>query len=110
MLSLLALVLIFGIVLNRLLEHSLFRRLASLTAQLRHIRPGQGNLTPIPVDGSDELALLAETINAGFLQLGVHPHAAGGACSDPGRGARGTQEPAQGPGEGLISAYSTFNR
>ena len=51
MLSLLALVLIFGIVLNRLLEHSLFRRLASLTAQLRHIRPSRGNLTPIPVDG-----------------------------------------------------------
>jgi diguanylate cyclase (GGDEF)-like protein/putative nucleotidyltransferase with HDIG domain len=69
MLSLMALILVFGIVLNRLLEHSLFRRLAGLTAQLRQIRPGKGNGAPVAVKGSDELSLLAETINAGFLQL-----------------------------------------
>ena len=68
-LSLLALVLVFGLVLNQLLERSLFRRLAGLTAQVRHMRPGRGKLTPIAVAGHDELDLLAETINAGFSQL-----------------------------------------
>jgi diguanylate cyclase (GGDEF)-like protein/putative nucleotidyltransferase with HDIG domain len=68
-LSLLALVVVFGLVLNQLLERSLFRRLAGLTAQVRHMRPGRGKLTPIAVAGHDELDLLAETINAGFSQL-----------------------------------------
>ena len=44
MLSLFALVLVFGLVLNQLLERSLFRRLAGLTAQVRHMRPGRGKL------------------------------------------------------------------
>jgi len=68
-LSLLALVLVFGLVLNQLLERSLFRRLAGLTTQVRRMRPGRGKLTPIAVTGHDELDLLAETINAGFSQL-----------------------------------------
>ena len=55
----------YAAMLNRLLEHSLFRRLAGLTTQLRHMRPGKGTVTPIVVRGSDELDLLAETINAG---------------------------------------------
>ena len=68
-LSLFAVVLIFGLVLNQLLERSLFRRLAGLTAAVRQMRPGRGKLAPIPVSGRDELDLLAETINAGFSQL-----------------------------------------
>jgi diguanylate cyclase (GGDEF)-like protein len=69
MLSLFALVLVFGLVLNQLLERSLFGRLAGLTAQVRRMRPGRGKMTPIAVAGHDELDLLAETINAGFSQL-----------------------------------------
>ena len=68
-LSLLAWSDVFGMVLNQLLERSLFRRLAGLTGQVRHMRPGRGKLTPIAVAGHDELDLLAETINAGFSQL-----------------------------------------
>ncbi len=68
-LSLLALVVVFGLVLNQLLERSLFRRLAGLTSQVRQMRPGRGKLTPIAIAGHDELDLLAETINAGFSQL-----------------------------------------
>ena len=80
-LSLFALVVVFGIVLNQLLERSLFRRLAGITAQVRHIRPGRAKLEPITAGGKDELGLLAETINAGFSQLEADPHAAG----DPGQ-------------------------
>jgi diguanylate cyclase (GGDEF)-like protein len=69
MFSLVALVLALGLLLHQLLERSLFRRLAALTAQLRQIRPGRGKMTPIAVLGHDELDLLAETINAGFSQL-----------------------------------------
>ena len=68
-LSLFALVLVVGLVLNQLLERSLFRRLAGLTSQVRQMRPGRGRLTPITVSGHDELDLLAETINAGFSHL-----------------------------------------
>ena len=68
-LSLAALVIVFGIVLNQLLERSLFRRLAGITAQVRHIKPGKAKLDPIQTGGRDELGLLAETINAGFSQL-----------------------------------------
>jgi diguanylate cyclase (GGDEF)-like protein len=71
MLSLFALVVVFGIVLNQLLERSLFRRLAGITAQVRHIKPGKAKLEPIMAGGNDELGLLAETINAGFMQLEV---------------------------------------
>jgi diguanylate cyclase (GGDEF)-like protein/putative nucleotidyltransferase with HDIG domain len=69
MLALVAVVLVFGLVTNRLLERSLFRRLAHLTAQVRHVRPTQGKAAPIAVGGKDELALLAQTINAGFSQI-----------------------------------------
>jgi sensor domain CHASE-containing protein len=68
-LSLAALVIVFGIVLNQLLERSLFRRLAGITAQVRHIKPDNAKLDPIQTGGHDELGLLAETINAGFSQL-----------------------------------------
>jgi diguanylate cyclase (GGDEF)-like protein len=68
-LSLFALVLVFGLVLSQLLERSLFGRLATLTSQVRQMRPGRGKLTPISVSGNDELGLLAKTINAGFSQL-----------------------------------------
>jgi diguanylate cyclase (GGDEF)-like protein/putative nucleotidyltransferase with HDIG domain len=68
-LSLAALVIVFGIVLNQLLERSLFRRLAGITAQVRHIKPGKARLDPIQTGSRDELGLLAETINAGFSQL-----------------------------------------
>jgi diguanylate cyclase (GGDEF)-like protein len=69
MLSLLGVVLVFGLVLGRLLERSLFRRLAGLTAQIKRMKPGQAKLEPIAAGGDDELGLLAETINAGFYQL-----------------------------------------
>ena len=69
MLALIAVVLVFGLVTNRLLERSLFRRLARLTAQVRHVKSGQGKLAPIAIGGKDELALLAQTINAGFSQI-----------------------------------------
>ena len=68
-LSLFGLVILFGIVLNQLLERSLFRRLAGITAQVKHIKPGKAKLDPIIAGGRDELGLLAETINAGFSQL-----------------------------------------
>jgi diguanylate cyclase (GGDEF)-like protein len=68
-LSLCALVIVFGIVLSQLLERSLFRRLAGITSQVRHIKPGRGKLQPIATGGKDEIALLADTINAGFIQL-----------------------------------------
>ena len=68
LLSLCALVVLFGIVLSQLLERSLFRRLAGITAQVRHIKP-RGKLEPIATGGNDEIGLLADTINAGFLQL-----------------------------------------
>jgi diguanylate cyclase (GGDEF)-like protein len=71
MLSLFALVVVFGLVLNQLLERSLFRRLAGITAQVHHMRPGRAKLEPITAGGNDELGLLAETINTGFLQLEV---------------------------------------
>ena len=71
MLSLFALVVVFGLVLNQLLERSLFRRLAGITAQVHHMRPGRAKLEPIIAGGKDELGLLAETINTGFLQLEV---------------------------------------
>jgi diguanylate cyclase (GGDEF)-like protein/putative nucleotidyltransferase with HDIG domain len=69
MLSLLALVLVFGLVLDQLIERSLFRRLAVMTATIRRVRPGKVGFTPIAVSGHDELDLLAETINAGFSQV-----------------------------------------
>ena len=71
MLSLFALVVLFGLVLSQLLERSLFRRLAGITAQVRHLKPGRTKLEPITAGGNDELGLLAETINAGFQQLEV---------------------------------------
>ena len=70
-LSLFGLVIIFGLVLSQLLERSLFRRLAGITQQVKHIKPGKARLEPIAAGGRDELGLLAETINAGFLQLEV---------------------------------------
>jgi diguanylate cyclase (GGDEF)-like protein len=69
MISLIVLVLLFGLVVYQLLERLLFRRLTGLTAQLRHLRPGRGKLVPVAVGGHDELDMLAETINAGFSQL-----------------------------------------
>jgi sensor domain CHASE-containing protein len=69
MLCLFALVVVFGVVLSQMLERSLFRRLAAMTAQVRHMRPGRAKLEPIAAGSNDELGLLAETINAGFLQL-----------------------------------------
>ena len=69
MLALMGVVFVFGVAVNRLLERSLFKRLAHLTAQVRHVRPAQGNLGPVAMAGKDELALLARTINAGFSQL-----------------------------------------
>ena len=69
MLALIGVVLVFGVAVNWLLERSLFKRLAHLIAQVRHVRPGQGRLTPIAIGGKDELTLLAQTINAGFSQL-----------------------------------------
>jgi len=69
MLALIGVAALFGLVVNRLLERSLFRRLAQLTTQVRHVKPGQGELAPLAVGGKDELAVLARTINSSFSQL-----------------------------------------
>ena len=45
--------------------------LTTVEAQVGHIKPGKAKLEPILVRGNDELGLLAETINAGFMQLEV---------------------------------------
>jgi diguanylate cyclase (GGDEF)-like protein len=69
MFALMGVVLVFGVTVNRILERSMFRRLAHLTSQVRRLRPSRGNLDPVEIGGKDELALLAKTINTGFSQL-----------------------------------------
>jgi diguanylate cyclase (GGDEF)-like protein/putative nucleotidyltransferase with HDIG domain len=69
MLALVGVVAVFGLTASRLLERSLFRRLAQITAQVRHVKPGQGDLAPVVVAGKDELAVLAQTIGSTFAQL-----------------------------------------
>jgi PAS domain S-box-containing protein len=51
------------------LEQSVLRRLARLTAAVRSFRSGEGNLNPIVADGKDEISELARTIDSGFLEL-----------------------------------------
>jgi len=69
MLALIGVAALFGVAANRLLERSLFRRLAQLTTQVQHVKPGQGEPAPLAVEGKDELAVLARTINSSFSQL-----------------------------------------
>jgi diguanylate cyclase (GGDEF)-like protein/putative nucleotidyltransferase with HDIG domain len=69
MFALIGVVVVFGLAANRLLERSLFRRLAQLTAQVRHVKSGQGDLAPLAVGGKDELAVLARTIDSTLSQL-----------------------------------------
>ncbi len=69
MFALIGVVVVFGTGANRLLERSLFRRLAQLTAQVRRVDPGKGELAPIAVGGNDELTVLARTINSSLSQL-----------------------------------------
>ncbi len=69
MLALIGVVVVLGTVANRLLERSLFRRLAQLTAQVTHVKPGQGELAPVAVGGKDELTVLARSINSSLSQL-----------------------------------------
>lgn len=62
-------VVIFGVAAAGLLERSLFRRVGRLTSQIRHFRPGQGDPALGSVGGSDELAVLARTIDASLSRL-----------------------------------------
>jgi diguanylate cyclase (GGDEF)-like protein len=69
MLALVGVLAVFGLTASRLLEGSLFRRLAQLTAQVRHVKLGQGDFQPVGVGGKDELAVLARTIDSTLSQL-----------------------------------------
>jgi diguanylate cyclase (GGDEF)-like protein/putative nucleotidyltransferase with HDIG domain len=64
--ALIGVVLALGVAVCAILEGGLFRKLAKLTAQVRGAGAGGQNAAPIEVKGKDELALLAEKINAGF--------------------------------------------
>jgi diguanylate cyclase (GGDEF)-like protein/putative nucleotidyltransferase with HDIG domain len=68
--SLLGVVVALGVAVCVILEVFFFRRLKKLTAQVQRLGSGEEDGTPLAVRGDDELALLAQKIDAGFFGLG----------------------------------------
>jgi diguanylate cyclase (GGDEF)-like protein/putative nucleotidyltransferase with HDIG domain len=62
-------VLLFGLLVNRLLERSVFSRLSRLVKELRPDGSSPSAHTRVSAEGKDEIATLATTINSSFSEL-----------------------------------------
>jgi diguanylate cyclase (GGDEF)-like protein/putative nucleotidyltransferase with HDIG domain len=69
MLTLTGIVMALSVAICAVLEGSMFRKIAKMTAQVEKVGEDGAHLAAIEVRGKDELALLAQTINQAFTEL-----------------------------------------